>query len=129
MTGNTRDGFLTNDALTNGANGGVIDCENVLNQDYGTRLLPRVVDELAQVDPERVYASIPIAPDVCQGFRDVTIRDMASAANSMAWWLEKTVGKSDDFETLSYMGITDLRYPIIFLAAVKCGYKVPEARS
>ncbi len=49
---------------------------------------------------------------------------MSQAVNVMAWWLEKEIGESSTFETLSYLGPPDLRYAIVFLAAVKCGYKV-----
>ena len=91
---------------------------------YGSRLLPQVVDELASSNPTRVYATIPVSPDLSQGFRDVTVLDIAKAVNAFAWWLEERIGKSSSFETLAYMGIPDLRYAVVFLAAVKCGYKV-----
>lgn len=91
---------------------------------YGARLLPQVVDQLAASDPTRVYASIPVSSDLSAGFRDVTILNMAAAVDSFAWWLESHIGRSSQFETLSYMGVSDIRYAIVFLAAVKCGYKV-----
>ena len=91
---------------------------------YGARLLPQVVDQLAVSDPIRVYASIPISSDLSAGFRDVSMLDMAAAIDSFAWWLETNIGRSSQFETLSYMGVSDVRYAIVFLAAVKCGYKV-----
>lgn len=91
---------------------------------YGARLLPQVLDDLAVSDPERVYASLPISPDISQGFHDVTMREIANAVNNAAWWLEDRIGRTEIFETLAYMGPTDLRYPVAFFAAVKCGYKV-----
>ena len=91
---------------------------------FGSRLLPRVVDELASSSPDRVYASVPISSDLAQGFQDVTMRHMSQAVDYFAWWLDQTIGRSTDFETLSYMGLPDLRYAVVFLAAVKCGYKV-----
>ncbi|KAI9879042.1 MAG: hypothetical protein M1830_009784 [Pleopsidium flavum] len=91
---------------------------------YGARLLPKVVDDLAQSNPKRIYASIPYSSDLSQGFRDVTMLEVAQAVDYFAWWLDEHIGRSTNFETLSYMGIPDLRYPVVFLAAVKCGYKL-----
>ena len=91
---------------------------------YGSRLLPQVVDELASSDPQRIYATLPLSSDLSKGFRDVTMRQVSQAVNRLAYWLEDTIGRSTVFETLSYMGLPDLRYAIVFLAAVKCGYKV-----
>lgn len=40
--------------------------------------------------------------------------------------LQYTFGMTlnDRFETLTYIGVPDLQYSIVFYAAVKCGYKV-----
>lgn len=91
---------------------------------YGSRLLPQVVDEFAQSNPERIYATIPLSSNLTQGFRDVTMLQISQAVNKCAHWIESTIGRSAVFETLSYVGLPDLRYAIVFLAAVKCGYKV-----
>ena len=91
---------------------------------YGSRLLPQVVDELALSDPQRIYATLPHSSDLSKGFQNVTMRQVSQAVNKCAYWLEQKIGRSTVFETLSYMGLPDLRYAIIFLAAVKCGYKV-----
>lgn len=96
---------------------------------YGSRLLPNVVDELANTDPTRVYATIPLSSDISQGFRDVTMLEVAQSVDHFAFWLETSFGRSSSFETLAYMGIPDLRYAIVFLAAVKCGYKVKRSAS
>lgn len=91
---------------------------------YGSRLLPQVVDELARSSPNRIYATIPLSSHLAKGFRDVTMHQVSQAVNKCAYWLEHTIGRSTVFETLCYMGLSDLRYAIVFLAAVKCGYKV-----
>ncbi|MCJ1263084.1 hypothetical protein MMC22_002954 [Lobaria immixta] len=98
--------------------------KNVVPAAYGARLLPQVVDEFARIDPNRVYASILLSADVSRGFRDVTMKDMARAVNSMAWWIKDHLGLRNDFETLGYLGVSDLRYPTIILAGIKCGWKV-----
>ena len=93
---------------------------------YGRRLLPQLLDELSRSTPERLYASYPRSVDISQGFRDVTFQDMVRAVDAFAWWIKGTLGCSKNFETLSYLGISDLRTAIIFLASVKCGYKACE---
>lgn len=93
---------------------------------YGSRLLPQVVDQLSCDEPKRVYATIPLSSDLSQGFRDVTMLEVAQAVSGFAYWLEENMGRSTNFETISYMGVSDLRYVVVFLAAVKCGYKVNE---
>lgn len=91
---------------------------------YESRLLSQVVDELARSNPERIYATLPLSSDLSQGFHDVTMLRVSQAVNNCAHWLEHTIGRSTVFETLSDMGLSDLRYAVVFLAAVKCGYKV-----
>lgn len=98
--------------------------QHVVPAAYGARLLPQVVDEYARIDPNRVYASISLYANISQGFRDVTMKDMARAVNSMAWWIKDHLGLRNDFETVGYIGISDLRYPAIILAGIKCGWKV-----
>lgn len=92
---------------------------------HGERLLPQVLDELAISQPNRLYATIPnFEKDLCQGFRDVTTKDMADCVDVLAHWLEMFVGRGSGCETICYLGVPDLRGAMMFLAAVKCGYKV-----
>ena len=95
---------------------------------YGERLLPQVLDRYARSDPKRVYASYALSSDLSQGFRDVTMEEMACAVDSFAWWIRGILGESDHFETVAYMGIADLRYPIVCLAGIKCGWKAGFGR-
>ena len=96
------------------------------SQPYGSRLLPQVVDQLSRTDPIRVYATFPLSSDLSRGFRDVTMLEIARVVNKLAWWIERNLGRSTVFETVAYIGPSDLRYAIVFLAAVKCGFKVSE---
>ena len=91
---------------------------------YGKRLLPIVADELARTNPQRVHASIAVSADLSDGFRDVTISQMVNGANQMAWKTLELFGDSISFETVSYLGVSDLRYSIMVIAMMKCGYKV-----
>lgn len=91
---------------------------------YGRRLLPAVLDELSRATPNRLYAAVPRSADVTEGFRDLTVAEIARAVDFMANWIIDRHGYSKSFETISFLGIADLRGPIVFLAAVKAGYKV-----
>lgn len=91
---------------------------------YGKRLVPQVLDELDADDPTRVYAAVPKTADLKDGYRDVTVADMARCVNFMAAWLEKKFGKSTTFESITYVGLSDLKGITILLAAIKAGYKV-----
>lgn len=59
------------------------------------------------------------------------MKELASAVNRIAWWIDREIGHSDSFEALAYMGATDVRYGIFFFAAIKSRYKflVPSARN
>lgn len=96
---------------------------------YGSRLLPQILDERAASNPDRVYATNAFTPEVPSSYCEVTYGQVAKSTNFFARWLKERVDYGKDFETLAYMGLPDLRNPIIFLAAVKCGYKVCSNRS
>lgn len=91
------------------------------------QLLNHIIDGLAQVRPESVWAKIPkdsLSYDA--GYRKITYNLMANAINGMALWIKNTLGESKTFETLAYFGTWDPRYIILLLAAVKAGYKVAQ---
>ncbi|KAL8640786.1 MAG: hypothetical protein Q9228_002325 [Teloschistes exilis] len=91
---------------------------------FGQRLLPTLIDQLAKDRPDDLFALVPKSNDLNDGFRDITLRDFATCINSVAFWLEDNLGRSTSFETLAYIGPFDPRYFILALAAAKVGYKV-----
>ncbi len=91
---------------------------------YGRRLIPSVLDEVSRTKPSKLYAAIPKSADSSDGFRDITMKDMARCVSFMASWIECRFGRNNTFATMSYMGIPDLRGVVVFHAIVKCGYKV-----
>lgn len=110
--------------------------------EFGQRLLPTLIDQLAKDRPDDLFALVPKSNDLNDGFRNITLRDFATCINSVAFWLEDNLGKSTSFETLAYIGpcisshhsstkdaltiftLVDPRYFILALAASKVGYKV-----
>lgn len=93
-------------------------------QPFGRRLLPQVVDFYAVTDPERLFGLFAIPVNLSMDFRQVRMREIASAVNYLAWWIKDRIGISEQFETVAYLGASDFLYPIFCLAAIKCGFKV-----
>ncbi|KAL8783658.1 MAG: hypothetical protein Q9195_009318 [Heterodermia aff. obscurata] len=91
--------------------------------DYGRRLIPSLIDELAVCAPQRIYCHVPWTTRIEDGFRAVTYGCLSNAINACAWWIEAEIGKSKDFATIAYLGPSDLRNTIIIVAAIKAGHK------
>ncbi|KUI73725.1 Long-chain-fatty-acid--CoA ligase [Cytospora mali] len=90
----------------------------------GNRLLVETALDLAESDPDRIYAAIPKTHDLAaDGFRDVTFGDVKRMTTWLAGWIEEAWGKSSDHGTIAYLGVPDLRPSLIFFAAVMNGYK------
>jgi acyl-coenzyme A synthetase/AMP-(fatty) acid ligase len=96
------------------------------NAKIGERLIGRLIDEFADRDPTRVWASIPVDnDDLSKGYQDITYGQFANAINHAAWWLEEQMKANIKYvETIAYAGPKDLRYPVIAVAALKLGKKV-----
>ena len=93
--------------------------------DYGNRLLPVTIDEIAKEEPSRAWASLPREDsDLSQGYVDVTYEAFAKGINELAWLIDRYFGRSKDFETIAYLGVPDIRYHMLQMAAAKTGYKV-----
>lgn len=90
----------------------------------GRRLLPVIVDER---DPKQIFARVPKSSTTLRdGLINITYGEFARAINRAAGWLEDKFGRSTSFDTLAYIGPSDIRYGIFFLAATKLGYKVSK---
>lgn len=89
-----------------------------------TILLPHIIKQNAEADPDGVFARIPVGPKYADGYRDVTKRQFHNAVNHTASLLKKGLGDGKDFETLAYIGPGDIRYSIAVVAGMKAEYKV-----
>ena len=85
----------------------------------GRRLLPQILDQTAQQQPESVYAEVPHTDWRKDGWRNVTYSQVARAVNALSWWLDENLSQKVRFETFLYMGPSDLRYALVSLAAMK----------
>lgn len=92
---------------------------------YGERLVVHVVDELARRTPERIWATISRSPyHLDDGFRDITMRQLANAVNCAAWKIDAHFGRSKTFDVIAFLGVSDVRYAIHTFAAIKTGRQV-----
>ena len=91
---------------------------------YGRRLIPSLIDELAISTPQRTYCYVPWTHKIEDGFRAITYQSLSNAINICARWIVAEIGISNDLATLAYLGPSDLRNTIIILAAIKAGHKV-----
>ena len=87
-------------------------------------LLPTLIDQRARSEPDRLYCAFLKTANINDGVVKLSYSEFANAVNRLAWFIEKTFGKSDDFTTLAYVGLTDIRYALVTLAAAKTGHKV-----
>ncbi|KAF2965799.1 hypothetical protein GQX73_g7777 [Xylaria multiplex] len=96
-----------------------------IEEDYGRRLLPHVVDNIALRDPERECFSIPRSSNPEHGWKTVTFKQYANAINHVARKIITNCGlpPAKTFPTIAYIGPNDARYVVLTLAAVKAGYK------
>jgi acyl-CoA synthetase (AMP-forming)/AMP-acid ligase II len=85
---------------------------------------PTLIEERSRDTPDRIYAIIPKSTDVQDGYKDFTYKQLAKAVDKMSWWLDQSLGKSVDLDTVAYMGANDLRYTFLYIAAVKTRRKV-----
>lgn len=91
----------------------------------GKRLLPHVIDHLGQFYPDKIAGSMPNNNSTLDdGFRQLNYKDLAHAINYTAWWIEGNYGRSDKYDTLTFIGANDIRYLVMIMACNKTGYKV-----
>ena len=96
-------------------------------KDVSPLLLPTTVDRIAEVEPQAMWIAMPLAPvEGKYKYKTITYQQFANAIDSVAWWLNKEMGKSRNVQPLAYFGTGggDIGYPILLIAAVKAGFYV-----
>lgn len=71
--------------------------------------VPDYIDEAAKSAASETCAIVPRSPTgLDQGWHYFNYTDLANAMNSMAWWIEKTIGVAQQpGQTIGYMGYAD----------------------
>lgn len=68
--------------------------------------MPDYIDSAAQSSPSDIWAIVPrSSTGLDQGWHRFSYGDLARAVDSLAWWIEKTVGAAkQQGQTIGYMG-------------------------
>lgn len=92
----------------------------------GGRLIPHVIDQLAESKPNEIWAAYPASFKAFeQGeLTKITWKTLSNSINRLSWWLVQRLGHGEHLETLCYVGPSDIRYFMFAVAACKTGYKV-----
>ncbi|KAK2030283.1 thioester reductase domain-containing protein [Colletotrichum zoysiae] len=92
---------------------------------YGKRLIPRTIDDIARSEPDREFLSVPRSSDPRDGWKPITFKQIANAVNRVARQIVERHGAPEpgSFPTLTYIGPNDARYAIITVACIKAGYQ------
>lgn len=95
-------------------------------QDCGKRLIPDIIDNRARENSTQSFVSYAKSSRIEDGFVNISYGQLSNAINACAWWIEDKLGKGTEFQTLAYVGPSDLRYGILTIGAIKAGYKVSD---
>ncbi|KAI1815677.1 hypothetical protein GGS20DRAFT_316260 [Poronia punctata] len=94
--------------------------------EYGKRLIPHIIDDVAHQTPDREILLTPRSGNPKDGWASMTFRHYANAINRCAWDIVDRYGVAPkgEFPTIAYIGPQDARYLILLVACIKAGYKV-----
>lgn len=90
----------------------------------GEKLFVRKIEEKAHLIPTNIFARVPRDDWETNGYRSITWKQYNDGINKIAHWLDETLGKSVNNDTVSYFGANDIRYAFIFAALNKTNRKV-----
>jgi hypothetical protein len=71
---------------------------------YGNRLIPQILDDLASAEPDRIIYSVAKSSDLSQGFRRVSARAFTKAVDKTAWLLQRELGETSEIRAVGYIG-------------------------
>lgn len=94
------------------------------SNEYGKRLIPHIIDDLALNEPDRITYSIVKSADVSQGMVEISAKAMAQAVDKAAWWLQSQIGETSESQMVGYIGPHDLRYVVLTYACIKAGHQI-----
>ncbi|CAI6090485.1 unnamed protein product [Clonostachys chloroleuca] len=89
---------------------------------YGKRLVPQIMDGLADTEPLRTVFSLATLSGKSIQLRYISAREFTNAVNKTAWWIHNQVGKPDSIQPIGYIGPHDLRHVLLTHACSKAGY-------
>ena len=92
---------------------------------YGRRLIIPHIDHRAKTEPDSAWVAIPVTEDdLTKGYKDITYHQFVNGVNHAVKWLTSNLPAStfsQPFQAFAYVGLKDLRYPFLAVAAGKLG--------
>jgi hypothetical protein len=79
-------------------------------------LLSTLIDKLAAEEPDRLFCAYAESAAKSDVLHQITYK-------AFAWWLQDTLGEGLNFETITYLGPSDVQPAIFTLAAAKFNRK------
>lgn len=87
------------------------------------RFLPRFLDKAAESYGDETLVMVPLDEySPFAGYRALNLRKIKQASDRVAWWLDKHLGP--DVRIFSYCGKRDIRWSLLWLAAMRTGRTV-----
>jgi acyl-coenzyme A synthetase/AMP-(fatty) acid ligase len=104
--------------------------QRISNDPKRGTVLVTALEEKVKWSPNQTYMRYPTQNWEAEGYRTLTYGQYGDSINKLAYWLDDRLGKATENETVAYLGPSDLRYAVLWLAVVKTGRKlmVPDGR-
>lgn len=74
------------------------------SMDYGRRLLPQIMDDLAACEPERIVFSLASFSNGLLRLKSISAQQFSRAVDKTAWWLRDQVGTPESIQPMAYIG-------------------------
>jgi long-subunit acyl-CoA synthetase (AMP-forming) len=96
--------------------------DSIMPESHGFRLLPSIVDHYTVTDPSKIHSYIYPSNVLQNEIVAISYRELACAIDNAARWLIDDVGVAN--QNIAFLGCSDLRSVVFFLASMKAGCKV-----
>lgn len=75
-----------------------------VSTEYGRRLIPQIMDDLAASKPETTVFSLAVLLDGLLKVNPISACQFTRAIDKTAWWLRDQVGKPESVQPMAYIG-------------------------
>ena len=75
-----------------------------VSAEYGRRLIPQIMDDLAASEPERTVFSLASLSNGFLKLNPISAQQFTRAVDKTAWWLRNQVGTPDSVRPMAYIG-------------------------
>lgn len=83
-----------------------------VSTEYGRRLIPQIMDDLAASKPETTVFSLTVLSDGLLKVNPISACQFTRAVDKTAWWLRDQVGTPESVQPMAYIGPRMSDFPI-----------------